>query len=1168
MSEPPRSKRSRETGPTTPADGGGGGAAAGAKWPRSSRAHSSPRAHPWPSLAEHYHALFMSLIRECSGPEFLYKVLRPERRAALLAQPQLLPFLWALVQRHHAAAAASQQEPPPAPVSSDAELPLLSSLLPPPPPPPSPPARAEGGSGASGDAAEPEDEELPLLGPAREAAVAFLAASLALDAACGAEPYASARFVKRFPDRAALKHSRSIMTMLHGAVAAEFQNCALPVYGDLALLQQQQQREQQKQHRSRPAPDDADGLTLRQCGLMWFANWYGVASTTAEMRALALRLVNLHWTEEQTRALYNGVAELLQRAIRERDVVACERRLAYADSHVGASFLLLRDLYHEVVVPQRWARQDLATLSWYTTYRKDALSRETFQAYMHARVHRQNWDERVCVFSYWWLMPLPTRLFMLKRFYKVRRYEEARRVSFLSERENDSDDDSEDEDFLGSDEEDLDDDEDYLDDEEEDEEEGEEEKEEEGEGEDEKDEGEGAGEGAGEEEEEKSEAAAQAPAAPSLPPAEERGSGESLSPRLQDGGLQQIVQGLTAIVTHAQTHNESGALQAAAREVSGAAQQLALEEARSVAEEAERLRQLVRRFMLLRDGEWPSAAPTGPAASAAAGPAVPRYVVARELPEALDVATASPQQVEAFMNLANAQAARIEAQRRLGAERAGGREATQAAAGATAAATAVVSRLAALDQMLPAEHLTYWFVDRDNLVASMLNNIPALVREELRCEDGAPCAPDVAPSLESAPWLSTLLRPLSVRFTNEEWAVDQGGVRKECFEQFFRELFQPAQPLWLHDAYNNTYWPRRVGRAQTPATHRQLQQLWRKLGTLFGLAVCYGRRVPFPLPGRLFFHHWRRFAERKKRCARAGHARCRLGAGCDPLRDEALHEEAPHEEAPRPAEERVAFEVLEPLFEEAFPSHSRLLHRMRHYSTEEWEAADCAFQIEQHVTVSALDVSDRARDWDMVPLQQRLSHTSVSETFALRAPAPAAFGAAQTGRDDERVNADNFPEYYEAVVRFHCACPANLRWFFQGMARVLDLSTFDLFSAEELQATFCARPTFTVDELRARTVFTHFETKAGSADARVQTWFWEILREWDATQLEDLMLFVTSSPCLPSRLNVWRGSPNDQLLPSAQSCFDSLVLPIYSSKEIMRRKLLSSLEYKLGFGVK
>ena len=89
----------------------------------------------------------------------------------------------------------------------------------------------------------------------------------------------------------------------------------------------------------------------------------------------------------------------------------------------------------------------------------------------------------------------------------------------------------------------------------------------------------------------------------------------------------------------------------------------------------------------------------------------------------------------------------------------------------------------------------------------------------------------------------------------------------------------------------------------------------------------------------------------------------------------------------------------------------------------------------------------------------------------------------------------------------------------------------------------------------------------------------EILVEFDQTQQEKFLVFVTGSPRLPCeglaglspRLTVVRKIPTasdisssvtaDASLPSASTCTNYFKLPEYKTKEIMREKILKAISY-------
>ena len=68
-------------------------------------------------------------------------------------------------------------------------------------------------------------------------------------------------------------------------------------------------------------------------------------------------------------------------------------------------------------------------------------------------------------------------------------------------------------------------------------------------------------------------------------------------------------------------------------------------------------------------------------------------------------------------------------------------------------------------------------------------------------------------------------------------------------------------------------------------------------------------------------------------------------------------------------------------------------------------------------------------------------------------------------------------------------------------------------------------------------------------------------------------MFTTGSDRSPlrglSQLNftITATGQDDERIPSAHTCFNDLILPKYTSKDVMRNKLLQALEHNEGFGL-
>ena len=89
-------------------------------------------------------------------------------------------------------------------------------------------------------------------------------------------------------------------------------------------------------------------------------------------------------------------------------------------------------------------------------------------------------------------------------------------------------------------------------------------------------------------------------------------------------------------------------------------------------------------------------------------------------------------------------------------------------------------------------------------------------------------------------------------------------------------------------------------------------------------------------------------------------------------------------------------------------------------------------------------------------------------------------------------------------------------------------------------------------------------------------WFWEIvLEEWNDEQRRRLLVFATGTDKAP--VNGLRSlkfylvkdaeNADDNKLPTSHTCFNQLLMPEYSTKEILREKLLLAIDTCTGFGV-
>ncbi|KHN79410.1 E3 ubiquitin-protein ligase UBR5, partial [Toxocara canis] len=108
--------------------------------------------------------------------------------------------------------------------------------------------------------------------------------------------------------------------------------------------------------------------------------------------------------------------------------------------------------------------------------------------------------------------------------------------------------------------------------------------------------------------------------------------------------------------------------------------------------------------------------------------------------------------------------------------------------------------------------------------------------------------------------------------------------------------------------------------------------------------------------------------------------------------------------------------------------------------------------------------------------------------------------------------------------------------------------------------------------MQSYTTFTDESSAAPDVLQRFKGWFWSVCSKFSGQEKQDLIFFWTGSPSLPSSEEGFQPLPtvlvrpaDDQHLPTANTCISRLYLPLYSSKKVLRAKLLLAIKAK-NFG--
>uniref|UniRef100_I2CP01 E3 ubiquitin-protein ligase HERC2 n=1 Tax=Nannochloropsis gaditana (strain CCMP526) TaxID=1093141 RepID=I2CP01_NANGC len=180
-------------------------------------------------------------------------------------------------------------------------------------------------------------------------------------------------------------------------------------------------------------------------------------------------------------------------------------------------------------------------------------------------------------------------------------------------------------------------------------------------------------------------------------------------------------------------------------------------------------------------------------------------------------------------------------------------------------------------------------------------------------------------------------------------------------------------------------------------------------------------------------------------------------------------------------------------------------------------------------------------------------------------PYLSAPGGVDLEKEPARVTRANWQEYVRLVETVRLKESAAMMGAFQeGMAAVVPQELLPLFTEEEVEQLICGVREVDVELLRK---CTDYEDGVDPDAPHVKA-FWEVLEEMQAEERTDFLRFAWARSRMPAsakdfpmnfRLQGPQGGAKekpDDYLPHAQTCFFSLSLPQYSSKEILREKLL------------
>ncbi|XP_046667814.1 E3 ubiquitin-protein ligase UBR5 isoform X3 [Homalodisca vitripennis] len=177
------------------------------------------------------------------------------------------------------------------------------------------------------------------------------------------------------------------------------------------------------------------------------------------------------------------------------------------------------------------------------------------------------------------------------------------------------------------------------------------------------------------------------------------------------------------------------------------------------------------------------------------------------------------------------------------------------------------------------------------------------------------------------------------------------------------------------------------------------------------------------------------------------------------------------------------------------------------------------------------------------------------------------------GRDVE-VTASNVYDYVRkyAEYRMYKAQQKSLEAIRMGVFDVLPTGSLDGLTPEDLRLLLNGVGDINVAVLIS---YTSFNDESGESSERLlkfKRWLWSIVERMTNLERMDLVYFWTGSPALPASEDGFQPMPSvtirpadDAHLPTANTCISRLYVPLYSSRCVLRQKLLLAIKTK-NFG--
>lgn len=162
-------------------------------------------------------------------------------------------------------------------------------------------------------------------------------------------------------------------------------------------------------------------------------------------------------------------------------------------------------------------------------------------------------------------------------------------------------------------------------------------------------------------------------------------------------------------------------------------------------------------------------------------------------------------------------------------------------------------------------------------------------------------------------------------------------------------------------------------------------------------------------------------------------------------------------------------------------------------------------------------------------------------------------------------NRDTFVKRY-AEYLMTIEMKTNIDGIKRGFLSVIRMSTINFLHPTELEKIIVGCSTIDIEKLKSVAIYSGF-----SQESWIIRSFWKIFEEYSVEDQKKLLMFITGNERVPvgkgenSKLIIIKNGCDTERLPSSQTCFNTILLPDYSSEEKLRKKLGLAISMTKGF---